>query len=83
MWQPLGKVQALSVGGGGGVEAALHAQADGHRPRLAGQLHDVDRPVGAGDAERAVLELDVGGGGLEQLRRERLAALDHEVRRRR
>ena len=39
--------------------------------------------VGAGDAEGAVLELDVGRRGLEQLRRERLAALDHEVRRRR
>ena len=80
MWQPFGKVQALSL-----VVAAASSPPStpsaGHGAGTLGKLHDVDRPVGAGDAEGALLEGDVGGGRLEHLRGVGLALLDHGVRR--
>ena len=41
-----------------------------------GDVEQIDMAVGADDAELAVAELDVGGGGLQQVRGDLLALVD-------
>src|SRR5262245_8379908 len=76
-----------AVGKGGSARSVAHVlyvervgdalrQVDA-RAQPGSEIHDADRRIGAGNNEAAVRELDVGGGSLEHMRGDLLAALDH------
>ena len=62
----------LHVERGGGAFRQVDARA-----QLGREVHDADLRVGSGDHKAAARELDVGGGSLEHMRGDFLAALDH------
>ncbi len=80
----LGDMAAVGEGGGGALAHMAHVERGRHAFRqvdpaadLLGQVHDADGAIGAGDDEAAVLELDVGGGRFQHVRRDLAALLDH------
>ena len=77
MWQPFGKVAAGRILHLRGVEPRLHAGRQ-LRGILRGlrDVEQIDLPVGADDAELPVAELDIGGGGFQQVRGDLLALVD-------
>ena len=74
--------EILVAGGIGGArdETGLHALGQAFRvPRLGGDAAQRNGPVGAGDREDAVGEVDIGLGGFEQMRGDRFRLLDDAV----
>src|SRR6185295_2369827 len=53
--------------------------ADYARGLARGELAELERAVGAGDAQAAVVQLDIADRGLERFGRRFLALLDHLV----
>ena len=81
MWQPLGKAD----GGDSEISAASRLSGrSGRQPgRFAGSGREVeqrDAAIGAGDAEPAGREVDVGCSGLQEMAGERPSLLDHRCR---
>ena len=74
---PVRKILLLGGESGARDKTGLHAIGEALRfPSRAGDIGERQRAIGAGDRKDALLEIDVGLGGFEQMRGDRLRLID-------